>query len=107
MISHHENIKAKILDINFYLVSEVAQLSEVLTADYATSNLYLLTDILRKGEYKKMASIQPVQNLFGEHIYVYRFDDEAGRHYYAMIYDPAGLDQELVILEMFREVKAD
>lgn len=106
MTLFQEKIKEKILEINFYLVRELAQLEEIITVDYTTSNLYLLTEMLRTGEYEKISSIPPVKNLFGEYIYVYRFADEAGRLYYAMIYDPTGLYQKLVILEMFRHVNA-
>lgn len=106
MINYQERVKERILDINFYLINELTHLEEIITVDYTTSNLYLLTEILRKGEYEKITSIQPVKNLFGEYIYVYRFADEAGRFYYAMIYDPTGLYQKLVILEMFRHVNA-
>jgi hypothetical protein len=101
-----EKIKEAILDINFFLVKEVNTLEEIVTVQYTTSNLYALTDILKKGDYDKISSLQPVQNLFGEYIYVYRFSDEAERWYYTMIYDPTGLYQKLTVLEMFRHVKS-
>ena len=104
-MNYLEKIKEAILKINFFLVEEVDQLLEIITVEYNTSNLYSITDILRNGDYDKILFLEPVQNLFGEYIYVYRFSDESNRLYYAMIYDPTGLYQKLTILEMFREVK--
>jgi hypothetical protein len=102
---HLEKIKEAILNINFFLVKEANMLVEIITVEYTIPNLYLLSDILRKGDYDKVCSLQSVQNLFGEYIYVYRFSDEAARWYYAMIYDSTGLYQKLTVLEMFRYVK--
>jgi hypothetical protein len=70
MTSYQQRIKEKILEINFYMVREITQLDEIITVEYNTSNLCLPHRNSKKGDYKRMTSLNPIQNLFGGYIYL-------------------------------------
>lgn len=101
---YQQQIVNLILNINHFLINDVTDLEEIITVDYSQQNLDFVWAVLMTGNYGKLKTLEPVENLFGEAITVFLFRDENNSAYYAIVYDSGELEQKPMILEMARSV---
>lgn len=104
-MEYYDRITKAILDINHFLSKKVTSLEELLSTDFTSENLDLITTIMQEGNYKNLGLVKPIENLFGERLTLFSYYDELDQKLFVLFYDANGLYDKPVLLKSFRCIK--
>ena len=86
-------------------VRSVKDIELIGTCRFTPENNEMISACLLTGNYGKLSTLPPVEDLFDECFTVFRFRDQDNHLFYGYYYDLTGLSQDPEVMQIFPEVK--